>query len=234
MRACAVALLALSLLPNAAFAQETREPPAVSVTGEGVVAATPDRAAVTSGVVTRAQTAGAALAANATAMTKVFAALKAARIEDRDVATSALGLQPQYDYADGRSPKLVAYEARNAVTVRVRELDRLGALLDQLVQAGSNQLESLVFEVSDADKRLDEARKAAIADARRKAELYAEAAGAKLGEVLSIAESGGAEPPVRPQAMRAKAMDAAPAPTPVAAGEQELRVEVQARWSIVR
>ncbi|GLK56002.1 uncharacterized protein YggE [Methylopila capsulata] len=233
MRACAAALLALSLLPNAAFAQETRQPPAVSVTGEGVVAATPDRAVVTSGVVTRAPTAGAALSANATAMTKVFAALKAAKIEDRDVATSALGLQPQYDYGDGRAPKLVAYEARNAVTIRVRELDRLGALLDQLVQAGSNQLESLVFDVSDADKRLDEARKAAIADARRKAELYAEAAGAKLGEVLSIDESGGgAEAPIRPQAMRAKAMDAAP--TPVAAGEQELRVEVQVRWSIAR
>lgn len=110
--ALAVAL-SLALAPAAALA-ETPPPPAITVSGEGTAAAAPDIAIVTSGVVTSAQSAGAALKANAAAMTKVLAAVKAAGIEDRDVGTTGLGVQPQYDYStDGsrpRAPKLVGYE----------------------------------------------------------------------------------------------------------------------------
>lgn len=230
-----LALAALVIAPSAGPAlAEPPPPPAVTVSGEGVATAAPDIAIIQSGVVTRAQTAGAALKDNAAAMTKVLAAIKQAGVEDRDVGTSGLSVQPQYDYGDNsggpRAPKLVAYEVRNTVTIRSRAVDRLGALVDTLVQAGSNQIDNLAFDVSDRDRRLDEARKEAIEDARRKAEIFAKAAGAKLGRPISIDETEFAEPPVRPMAMRAKAMDAAP--TPIARGEQEMRVRVTVRWGL--
>lgn len=234
-RTFAFALLAIAATAAPAFADEARVPPSLTVTGEGSVSATPDIAIVSSGVVTQAQTAAAALKANAAAMTKVLAAVKQAGIEERDVATSGIGVQPQYDYGNDssnpRSPRLVGYEVRNVVTIRSRNVDRAGDLVDGLVQAGSNQIEGLSFDVSDRNEKLDEARRDAVADARRKAELYATAAGVKLGAPLSIEETGGLEEPVRPFAMRAKAMDAAAA-TPIAKGEQELRARVVVRWKL--
>lgn len=232
-------VLALAALAFAtpAFAQSAPPPPAVTVSGEGTATAVPDIAIITSGVVTRADTAGEALKANAAAMTKALAALKDAGVAERDVGTSGLTVQPQYDYGNGdggqRAPKLAGYEVRNAVTIRARDIGKLGELIDALVKAGSNQIDGLVFDVADKEARLDEARRAAIADARRKAALYAAEAGAKLGRVLSIDEdASGSEEPPRPFAMRAKAMDAAAPATPIARGEQELRVRVTARWGL--
>lgn len=232
--AFALAACLASVVPAAA--EEARVPPSVTVIGEGGVSAAPDLAIVSSGVVTQAPTAAAALKANAAAMTKVLAAVKQAGIEERDVATSGIGVQPQYDYgadsSNPRSPRLVGYEVRNVVTIRSRAVDHAGDLVDSLVQAGSNQIEGFSFDVSDRNRKLDQARREAMADARRKAELYAAAAGAKLGAPLSIEEeTSGNEEPMRPFAMRAKAMDAAPA-TPIAKGEQELRARVVVRWTL--
>lgn len=227
------------LAPTLAFAQEPgpRPTPSVTVSGEGVAAAAPDRALLTSGVVTRAPTASAALKANAEAMTKTFAAIKKAGIEDRDVGTSGLSVQPQYDYGNTdqgqRAPKLVAYEVRNTVSIRTRNVAGIGDLVDAVVAAGSNQIDGLVFDVSDPVAKLDEARRDAIADARRKAELYAAGTGAKLGAPLMIEEQGDASPePARPMPMRMKAMDAAAPATPIAQGEQELRVRVSVKWEL--
>ncbi|MFJ5489054.1 SIMPL domain-containing protein, partial [Hansschlegelia beijingensis] len=183
MRRALALAIALAALPLAAHAEGERREPSVSVVGEGSVSAVPDLAMVTSGVVSRAPTAAAALKANAAAMTKVMAALKDAGVEERDIATSGLSVQPQYDYGDGsapRTPKLVGYEVRNAVTVRSRALDKIGDLIDSLVTAGSNQIENLAFEVSDRSEKLDGARREAMADARRKAEIYAAGVGATL------------------------------------------------------
>lgn len=235
MRALAFASAFFMLLaPAGAQPAGAPPPPAVTVAGEGVAIAVPDLALVTSGVVTRAPSAVAALRANAAAMNKVFAELKSARIEDRDFGTVGVTVQPQYDYGDGsapRAPRIVGYEARNAVTVRARDLDRLGELLDRLAAAGSNQIDGLVFDVSDREAKLDQARRAAVADAKRKAELLAAGAGARLGPVLAIDEQEGGAPV--PFTARAKAMEDAAA-TPVARGEQELRVRITARWLLER
>ncbi|MFD1704054.1 SIMPL domain-containing protein [Methylopila henanensis] len=240
MRAASLfaAAIAAAVAAGAARAEPAHGPHArpatISVTGEGSVSVAPDLAVVTSGVVTRAPTAAAALKANAAAMTKVIAALKAAKIEDRDVGTSGVSVQPQYDYGENRAPKLSGYEVRNTVTIRARDLDALGGLLDSLVESGSNQIEGLAFDVSDKDKRLDEARRAAVKDARRKAELYAEGLQVTLGEPLTVEERGSPEAaPPAPVFMRAKAMDSAQS-TPIARGEQELRAVVSVRWSIAR
>lgn len=235
MRAVLAFASALILAGPVAAQAEPTPPPAIAVTGEGSAAGAPDTAIVTSGVVTRAPTAGAALKANAAAMTKVLAAVRDARIPDRDVGTSGLAVQPQFDYPnDGsgtRAPKLAGYEVRNMVTIRSRDVDGLGELIDRLVQSGSNQIEGLTFDFADRDKKLDEARRDAVADARRKAALYAESAGVTLGPVLSIDEAATDDGPIRPFAARAKAMDAAAA-TPVARGEQELRAKVNMRWGL--
>lgn len=231
----ALACFAVAVTGAAHAQAEPPAPPAIAVVGEGSVSVAPDIAIVSSGVVTRAPSAGVALKANAAAMSRVLAALKQAGLADRDVATAGLTVQPQYDYGDGqqqRAPKLVGYEVRNTVTVRSRAVDRLGELLDSLVAAGSNEIEGLAFDVSDRDARLDEARKAAIADARRKAELYASGAGVALGRPLSIEEQDAAPDPVRPYAARAKTMEAAAPSTPIARGEQDLRIRVSVRWAV--
>lgn len=233
MKSAATAAFAALLLVSPAIADTRPEPRAITTSGEGSVSATPDLAIVASGVTTTAPGAAAALKANAAAMAKVFEAAKKEGIEDRDIATSGLSVQPQYDYGDGqkpRAPKLVGYQARNMVTIRIRAIDKAGAVVDSLVEAGSNEIESFSFDVSERGAKLDAARKDAVSDARRKAELYASAAGAKLGRVLSIEEEAEAGEPARPFAMRAKAMDAAP--TPIAKGEQELTAKITVRWAI--
>jgi len=206
----------------------------IETSGEGSVSVTPDLAIVSSGVVTTAPGAADALKANAAAMTKVFEAAKRAGVEDRDLATSGLSVQPQYDYGDGskpRPPRLVGYEARNTVTVRVRAIETTGAVVDSLVAAGANQIDGFSFDVSNRSEKLDEARRDAVRDARRKAELYAAAAGVKLGRALTIREDADMGEPIRPFAMRAKAMDAAPS-TPVAKSDQDLRARATVRWQI--
>jgi uncharacterized protein YggE len=231
--ACAL-VFALAVAASAAARAEAPPPPAVTVAGEGSVSAAPDIAIVTIGVVTQGPTAAAALKANAAAMSKALAALKEARVEDRDVATSGLAVQPQYDYPrDGstaRAQRISGYEARNAVTLRARDIGRLGELIDRLVQAGSNQIDGLAFDFADRAAKLDDARRAAVADARRKAELYATSAGATLGPVLSIDETMEDGGPPQPFARRMKAADTAA--TPLASGEQELKARVTMRFGL--
>ena len=207
-------------------------PATISVTGEGRVEAAPDMATISLGVTTEAATAGAAMAANSDAVRAVIERLKAAGIEDRDIQTSGLSLGPRYDYgrSDGTPPTIVGYTASNMVTVRVRALDTLGSVLDGVVSDGANTLNGLSFGIAEDDEALDEARRRAVAEARRKAELYAEAAGVSLGRVLSISEPGGYAPPM-PMAM-AEAGFAKGGDVPVAPGEVSLAATVTMVYEI--
>lgn len=231
--ATALSVLALSTLP----ARAETEPPAatLSLQGSAEIAARPDRAVVTTGVVSEAETARAALDENSAALARVIATLKDAGIEDRDIATSGFSVQPRYHYPQrndrSEPPRIVGYQVSNQVTVRIRDLDLLGPVLDQVVTEGANQIHGIAFEVSDADRRLDEARADAVADARRKAEIYAEAAGVRLLRVRAISESVRGDQPPQPMMMRSMAMDMAEA-VPVEAGTQMLRVRVDITWEI--
>jgi uncharacterized protein YggE len=208
----AVVLAALPL----GLAAETPEGPRITVTGEGRAEAVPDLAVVTIGVTTGADTAAAALAENNARLTAVLDRLRAAGVADRDLQTSGLSLGPRYDYGDNRPPRIVGYEATNQLAVRVRALDTLGAILDAAVADGANTLGGLAFSLSDPQAARDAALAAAVAEARRKATLIAEAAGVRLGPVLSISEQVAY---AGPQPMPRLAMaEAAPA-VPVAAGE---------------
>lgn len=203
-------------------------PPTITVTGEGVIEAVPDIATLMIGVTTQGETAAEALAANSTALDAVLARLTAAGIEARDMQTSNLSLNPNWTGYDSGTPKIVGFVASNMLTVRVRALDRLGAVLDATVADGANTLNGLTFGLANPDPVLDEARKEAVADARAKAELLADAAGVKLGKVLSISESGGV-----PQPMPMFRAEASAAPTPVQGGELGLTATVTIFYEIV-
>lgn len=217
----------------AAHAQSSAPPRMISLTGHGEVRLAPDLATVSAGVLSQAVTAKDALAANTASMTAVLAALKSAGIAERDIQTSNFNVQPRYDYNnEGRAPTLVGYDVSNSVTVTVRKLDTLGTVLDHVVGSGSNQINGIYFGIDRPEAALDQARKLAVADARRKADLYAGAARVTLGNMLSLSESGGFSPPpvhMQSKMVRAEAMSDA---VPIAQGEQVLAIDVNIAWEI--
>jgi len=221
-------VIAGTLLAVPALA-ETMPPSMISVTGEASVSVAPDQAQIEGGVTSDAKTAREASEANNAAMGKVLLALKAASVAEKDIQTSRLSLQPQYaPNRSGPSP-VVGYRASNRVTVRLHDVTRVAGAIDTLVGAGATDIGGIDFSVSNASKLLDDAREQAIADARRKAEIYAKAAGVTLGAPLSISEEGA------PGAMPFRKMAvgfAAASPTPVAQGEETLRVTVNVSWAI--
>lgn len=235
-----IVVLASLLAAGTAMAQPASPPhherPAmITMNGQGRVYAAPDIAILSAGVVTEDKVAATALKANNEAMQKVIATFREAGVEERDIATSGFSVQPRYRHVQPRNgeqeaPRITGYEVRNGVTVKVRDLAKLGGVLDAAVTGGSNQINNLSLDVEKTDELRDEARKAAVADARRKAELYAEAAGVKLGRVVTISETNGASPP-RPYAARMQSASVS-ADVPIAGGEQELGVSVNITWQI--
>src|SRR4051794_39184588 len=202
---------------------------AISVTGEAQISAAPDLVQIDAGVTTEAKTAREASDANNAAMGKVLLALKGAGIEEKDYQTSRLSLQPQFatPKAAERTPGIVSFRASNRVTVRIRDVAKVANVIDVLVGAGANEIGGINFTVTQASKHLDEAREKAIADARRKAEIYAKAAGVTLGEPISISEEGAPTP-----MFRSKVAGGMAASTPVAQGEETLSVTVSVSWVI--
>jgi uncharacterized protein len=227
-RTALAAAVALTLLVAPALAQ-TMPPAAISVTGEATVSVAPDLAQIDGGVTSEAKTAREASEANNAAMGKVLLALKGAGIEEKDFQTSRLSLQPQSAPNPSRPgpSAIVGYRASNRVTIRLRDVTKVANVIDTLVAAGANDIGGINFAVSNASKLLDEAREHAVADGRRKAEIYAKAAGVTLGAPLSISEEGSTAP--MPYRKMAIGMAAA---APVAQGEETLQVTVSVTWAI--
>jgi uncharacterized protein YggE len=224
----AAAAAAIALLTAPALAQVI-PPAAVSVTGEATVSAPPDLAQVDGGVSSDAKTAREAFEANNAAMGKVLLTLKGAGFEEKDIQTSRLSLQPQSAPSRSGGPStIVGYRASNRVTVRVHDVAKLASVIDTLVGAGANDIGGIGFSVSNASKLLDEARERAIADARRKAEIYAKAAGVTLGAPVSISE----ESSPGPMPYRRMAVGMPVSAAPVAQGEETLQVTVSVSWAI--
>jgi uncharacterized protein YggE len=226
-RAPFIAAAMAGMLAAPALAQ-TALPAMISVTGEATLSVPPDLAQVDGGVTSEAKTAREASDANNAAMGKVLLALKGAGIDEKDFQTSRLSLQPQS--APNRTsgpPVIVSYRASNRVTIRLRDVTKVAGVIDTLVGAGANDIGGINFMVSQSSKLLDQAREQAIADARRKAEIYAKAAGVTLGAPISISEEG-SPAPIQFRKMVAP-MAAA---TPVAQGEETLGVTVSVSWAI--
>ena len=206
------------------------EPPSITVVGSGTAAARPDTAEVSAGVVTQAATAAQALAQNNAAMEKVIKAVTAAGIAEKDIQTTNVSVIPQRRQGrqDPQPPDIVGYEVSNQVRIKVRDLTVLGRLLDALVGQGANALNGISFLVGDPAPVLDQARTSAMADARRRAEVYARAAGATLGPLLSIREGAAPVPRFGGEMPRAMAMSA----VPVAPGEQEFQASITVTYGL--
>lgn len=229
-------LLATALSAAPALAQEASMNGTVSISGIGEVTSAPDTASITSGVTTQGATAREALDANTKAMTELLDTLKAAGIEARDIQTSGFSVNPNYVYTDARDangyqlpPKINGYQVFNTVNVRVRELAKLGSVLDKAVTVGANTINGVSFSVADPSKLYNEARKVAFADAKAKADLYAGVAGETLGSIRNITENQGISQP-QPYMMKAVAQDSAGAAVPVEGGELSYSINVQVTW----
>ena len=223
----ASAAVAATLIAAPALA-ETVPPPMITVSGEATLSVAPDQAEIEAGVTSDAKTAREASEANNAAMGKLLLALKAANIDEKDIQTSRLSLQPQYaPNRPGPSP-VTGYRAANRVTVRLHDIPKVASTIDMLAGAGATDIGGIGFSVSNASKLLDDARGQAVADARRKAEIYAKAAGVTLGAPLGISEEGAPGP----MPFRKMAAGMAVSPTPVAQGEETLQVTVNVSWAI--
>ena len=202
----------------------------IVVVGEGRVTVAPDYAQIASGVTTRGKTVKEASDANSKTMAAIIKALQDAGIAQNDIQTSRFSVQPVYVPQEPRTePKLAGYSVSNQVRAKIRQIDKLGEILDRLITAGATDVGNIEFLVSDPSKALDQAREAAIADARRKAEVYARAAGIRLGQVEWITEASGFGPvPLRGQGASA----ARAAAVPIATGEDALEVTVTVGFTI--
>jgi uncharacterized protein YggE len=225
-------LLAAACCALAPAARADTATPSIAVSGEATLNVAPDTATIEGGVTTDARTAKEAAEANNKAMGAVLLALKASGIDEKDMQTARLSLTPQMApsrVSGNTTSSISGYRASNRVVVTLREVGRVAAVIDTLVGAGANDIGGIGFSVSQASKLLDEARSQALADARRKAEIYAAAAGVTLGAPLSISEEGAPGPILYGRAKMAAPMAAG---APVAIGEEMLRVGVNVVWAI--
>lgn len=206
----------------------------LSVSASAEARRVPDIATVSTGVVTRAADANGALRANAEAMAKVVAAIKAAGVAERDIQTSGINLNPDYRYAENQPPVITGYQASNTVNITVRKVADMGKLLDALVATGANQINGPTFDVDDKDGAYDEARRAAIAKAQARAEMYAKTLGMRVRRIVSISEGGNFGPP-RPVPMMAMAkMRDSMESTPISQGENALGANLDVVFELGR
>jgi uncharacterized protein YggE len=195
----------------------------------------PDMATITFGVMTQAPTAAAAMAANRTRMNALAAALRAQGVADRDIQTSGLNLNAQYNYVQNQPPKLTGYQAQNDVTITARDLARLGATVDAVVAAGANQINGIAFGLQNPRAAEDQARLAAVRALTAKAELYAQAAGLRVTRLINLSEGGGyTPPPPRPMMMRMAADSVAAQATNIEPGELRVRIDVTGMYELGR
>ncbi|UYP66882.1 SIMPL domain-containing protein [Thalassobacter stenotrophicus] len=214
---------ALVVAMAAAFVAPVRAETLLQVTGEGRMTAAPDMAVISLRVSREGATAAGVTAEMAAAARAVLAALEAQGVAERDVQTTALQLNPRWTRpADGQAPRIVGYEAATGFEVRIRDLDRFGAVLDAVISDGANGFQGVRFALTDPRPMQDGARVAAFDDAMAKARLYAEASGMMVGDIRSIREgTAGPRPMAEGLSMRAMAGD-----VPVAAGELDVVMHV--------
>lgn len=258
----ALALLAAASVPAAAqpapspvAAQLGPDRALLSLTASGQSRRTPDLAMFNAGVVTQGKSAAEALSENNRRMEAVVAALRRAGVAERDIQTSSINLNPRYWHPEREAmmrarqmgeppappteplaPRIVGYDARNNVQVRVRRVGEMGKIIDTLASAGANEVHGPQFTMDQPRAALDEARTAAVAEARQRAELYAKAAGMRVVRIVSITEAGGFYPMHGAITVTGSSMAdfAAPPPPPVSPGELTLGVNVSVQFELAR
>jgi uncharacterized protein len=240
-RVAAALLLGLGILGTMACSRQSTgadgsgsETTLVAVSAHAEARRPPDIATLSAGVVSLAPDANSAMRGNAEQMSRVVAAIKAAGIADKDVQTSGVSLNPDYQHLANRPPRIKGYYASNTVSVTVRDVGHLGEILDALVAIGANQINGPTFDIEDKDAVLDEARAKALDKARARAEGYAKRLGLRVTRVVSIDETGGRGVPI-PMRMRANAVAQAAdayAEAPIAPGENVLGLSLDVVYEL--
>lgn len=229
-----LALSAAALSPAMAVAGDPADAPRagtrLDISAEAHVVRKPDIATITAGVVSEAPDAATAMAENARRMTGVVAALRKAGVAERDIRTAAVTLNPQYRYAEGKAPEITGYQAVNQLGIRFRDVARAGSILDALVAQGANQINGPELSIDNPEPALDEARAAAVAKARARAELYAKAAGLRVARIMHISET--LEPGPRPMPVMMAMDRKTGAETRIEAGEQQLGVTLSVSFML--
>lgn len=218
-----VAVAALALRPGPVVGVSTTDTPAVhtiTVTGTASVSRVPDVARVSVGVTVTKSTVKLARDAAGRSMSAIIDAIKKLGIDEKDIKTSSIDLYPQY--SNGSSPRIVGYQMSEQLTITVRDLDKAGDVVDTATAKGANQVNGISFEVGDPTSALDEARAAAITQAKVSAQKMAAAAGVSVGAVVSISESSASVPIPQYYA----AADRIAALTPVERGTQDVLATV--------
>ena len=262
-----VAFVLLSMASGSALAQSTASvsisplgpnSALLSLSAEGSSRRTPDVALFNAGVVSQAVSASEALADNSRKMDRVIAALRRAGIAERDIQTQAISLQPRYSNPEleaqtrarelrqpyvppTEAPRIIGYEARNSVQVRVRKLGQMGKIIDTLISEGANQVDGPSFTLDEPREALDEARREAIAVGRQRADLYAQATGMRVARLLSVSEGGGYYPVQQVIAVTGSRVGYGgapppppPPPAPVSPGELSLGLSVSMQFELTR
>ena len=235
--AAALAVVMAMTGPPASNAQQAQMPmPAIqgtllSVSAEGKVEGRPDMATINLGVQTEAQTAQAAVQANAQRMNALLSALRRAGIAERDIQTSNVSVNPQQQYRENQPPLTTGYQANNTVTAKIRNIDNVGRVIDASVGAGGNTVNGVYFSYQNPDAQMDIARRNAIQEARRRAGIYADALQMRVARVVAVQEGGGYSPPV-PMPMARMAAQADSAPTPVEPGQIETTANVSVTFEL--
>jgi uncharacterized protein YggE len=234
--AALLAAVALSAPLAAARAQAVPNIPAdatlLSVSAQAEARRAPDIATISAGVVTQAADGNTAMRQNAEQMNRVLAAVKAAGVADRDVQSSGINLNPQYRYEENQPPRITGYQASNTVTVKLRDVAKMGKVLDALVASGANQINGPSFGIDDPEPLHDQARIEALKRAQARAATYADTLGLRVRRIVSISEGGGGMPiPMPRMAMaKAEAFDS----TPVAPGESSVSVQLDVVFELGR
>lgn len=226
--------LTLSVSSKASDAVQSTTP-TLSVTGHGTAEATPDIAIITTGVVTESLRLEDALSDNTRIMTTATEALQKAGVEDRDIQTTNLRIDPIYEqYNANRSqpPRIVGYRIQNDVRVRIRAMEQTGILLDQLVSLGVNQMRGLSFTVAEPAKLEDIARTNAVKDAEARAATYAAAAGLVLGDIVTMREGRITANP-QPMMAESRMAMAQSAPIPISGGEVSFSAHVSIVYALL-
>jgi uncharacterized protein len=235
------ALVAVTFATAAAQAQpaESKSPAQarVIVVGEGSVTVAPDYARLNSGVSTNAKTVKEASDSNSKVMAAMIAALVDAGIAKKDIQTTQFSIEPIYTSVSSNSsngaPKLSSFRVSNQVNVTIHEIGRVGDILDRLVKAGATNVGNIEFLFSEQQKVLDQARERAIADARHKAELYAQASGVNLGRVAGITESSDFEP-IAPLGVARPKLASPARSVPIERGEDTVTARVTVGFDIAQ
>ncbi|CAD1793368.1 SIMPL domain-containing protein [Xanthomonas arboricola pv. juglandis] len=235
-------LLALSIAAGTAMTAHAQTTPSYTIPNDGTLLNVsaeaeakriPDIATLSAGVVTQAADGNAAMRQNAEQMSKVMAAIKAAGIADKDVQTTGINLSPQYTYKENEAPRINGYQASNTVSLKVRDISRLGKVLDALVAQGANDINGPSFSVDQPEPAYDEARVAALKKAQARADTYAKSLGLKVRRIVSISEGRGGG--LRPMMMAASMRSAkAEMDTQVAPGESTLSINLDVTFELGR